>query len=164
MKRFALIGVLAVLLLCSACGKQAEQGELSRVVFARGHGSTWGNQFRMEVCPTEVSYTHFFEKTEQGREFRELFAVPIEEAQWKQIETATRKLFPRLQEQKPPGLIKRLAQALGPKEVDGGAWWSLTLTWMIDDKPQEVQYLWPSCEEADALAQLLEELAQDLDQ
>lgn len=164
MKRLALIGLLTAFLLCTACSSHEAQRELTRVAYARGHGSTWGNQFRMEVCPTEVSYTHFFVKGEEGRTFKELFAVPIEEVKWEQIKTATMNLLPRLQEQKTPGLIKRLEQALGPKEVDGGAWWSLTLTWRIDDKSQDVQYIWQSCEEADALEQLLEELAQTLDE
>ena len=55
MKRGFLIGLLTMLLCCSACGRQAEPSELTRVVYARGHGSTWGNQFRMEVCPSEIT-------------------------------------------------------------------------------------------------------------
>ena len=164
MKRFALIGVLAVLLLCSACGKQAEQGELTRVVYARGHGSTWGNQFRMEVCPTEVSYTHFFEKNEQGLEFRELFAVPIEEAVWGEIETAVMNLLPQLEIQKPPSLLKRLMEALGPKTVDGGKWAYLTVTRLADGEPEDVQYIWKATPEAEAFALLLEELARTLEE
>ena len=53
MKKRCLAGLLTVaLLLCCGCAGQAEDQALTRVVFARGHGSTWGNQFRMDVCPT----------------------------------------------------------------------------------------------------------------
>ena len=164
MKRAALIGLLAIVLLCSACGNQAEHRELSRVVYARGHGSTWGNQFRMEVCPTEVSYTHFFEKNEKGLEFRELFAVPIEEAVWGEIETEVMDLLPQLEIQKPPSLLKRLMEAVGPKTVDGGKWAYLTVTWLADGEPEDVQYIWKATPEAEAFALLLEELARTLEE
>ena len=160
MKRLAWIGFLVVLLLCSACGKQAEPAELSRVVYARGHGSAWGNQFRMEVCPAEVSYLHYFR---DGQEFRELFAVPIDESQWEQVETAAMDLFPTLEVQKQPNLLNRLAQALGPKEVDGGDWWSLTATWLVDGEPKDVQYIWTNTAEAENFELLLQDLAQTLD-
>jgi len=162
MKRLALMGFLAVMLLCSACGKQAEPAELTRVVYARGHGSTWGNQFRMDVCPTEISYTHFFESKEKGRAYRELFAVPIENQQWDKIEAAALELLPRLEVQKPPSLMTRLIRAIGPKEVDGGDWWSLTATWLADGETQDVQYIWAASPEAEAFDLLLKELALSL--
>ena len=164
MKRFALIGVLTALILCSACGRQTERREMTRVVFARGHGSTWGNQFRMDVCSTEVSYTHFFEKNEQGRQFRELLAVPIEEAVWNEIEAAAAALLPQLEIQKPPGLLKRLMQAMGPKTVDGGEWAYLTVTWLVDGEFEDVQYIWTDIPEAESFALALEELALSLKQ
>ena len=164
MKRLAMMGVLAILLLCSACGKQAEPSELTRVVYARGHGSTWGNQFRMEVCPTEISYTHFFVKTEEGLEFQELYAVPMEDTCWEQIETAVMAVLPRLEIQKPPNLLQRLAQKFGPIEVDGGAWTKLTVTRLVGGEPQEFEYVWTVTPEAEALALLLEELAYSLEQ
>ena len=163
MKRLALIGVLAVLLLCSACGKQAETSELTRVVFARGHGSTWGNQFRMEVCPTEISYAHFFVETAEGKELKELYAVPIEKAQWEQLQTAALPVLDQLEIQKEPGPVKRLLQYFEPKTVDGGEWKKLTATWLIGDEPQEVKYIWTATAEADALELLLEELAGTLE-
>ena len=163
MKRFALIGILAVLVLCSACGRQEAPSELTRVVFARGHGSTWGNQFRMEVCPTEITYTHFFVKTEEGLEFRELYAIPMEETVWDQIETATMAVVPQLEVQKPPNLLQRLKQKFGPIEVDGGEWESLTVTWFVKGERQDVEYIWKNTPEAEALRLLLEELAQSLE-
>ena len=162
MKRLALMSLLSIFLLCSACGKQAEPAELSRVVYARGHGSTWGNQFRMEVCPTEISYAHFFEKTNDGQEFKEFYAVPIEEMQWKEIETAVLAVLPQLEIQKPPSLVQRLVQALGPKTVDGGKWTKLTVTWLADSEPKDVQYIWANTAEAEAFEHLLQELAQTL--
>ena len=118
----------------------------------------------MEVCPTEISYLHDFRGGESGREFRELFSVPIEEAQWEQIETAAMAALPQLEVQKPPNLLKRLMQALGPKEVDGGDWWSLTMTWLVSGEPRDVQYIWTASSETEALELLLEELAQSLDE
>lgn len=164
MKRMTLIGLLVVVLFSSVCCGQAEPAELTRVVYARGHDSVWGNQFRMDVCPSEVSYFHYFRQGDQEQEFRELYAVPIDQAQWDRIEEETLKLAPLLKEQKPPGLLERLSKPLGPAELDGDAWWSLSLTWLQDGKPREVQYVWPSCEEADALEVILEELAYDLDE
>jgi len=163
MKRGFLIGLLTMLLLCSACGKQAEPSELTRVVYARGHGSTWGNQFRMEVCPTEVSYTHFFVKNEEGREFKELYAIPIADTQWNQIKTAAMEVLSQLEVKKQPGLLDRLAQALGPKTVDGGKWHMLTVTWIVDGEPKDIEYIWTATPEAEAFALLLEELAQTLE-
>jgi len=164
MKRLALIGAITALLLCSACGKQVEHREMTRVVFAKGHGSTWGNQFRMEVCPTEVSYTHFFEKQEQGRKFRELFAVPIEDAAWDEIETAAMALLPQLEVQKPPNLLKRLIRAMEPKPVDGGEWAYLTVTWLVNGEFKDVQYIWTAIPEAESFVLMLEELALSLKQ
>jgi len=163
MKRVFLISLLTVVFLCSACGKPAEQGEMTRVVFARGHGSTWGNQFRMEVCPSEVSYLHYFRVGENEREFRELYALPIEETQWEQVQKAAMELLPLLQEQKSPSLWARLEKAFGPIEVDGGKWWSLTLTWLVDGKEKDVQYVWTVCPETEAFEVLLEEMARSLD-
>ena len=162
MKRRFLIGLLAMLLCCSACGKQAESSELTRVVYARGHGSTWGNQFRMDVCPTEITYTHFFVKTENGREFKELYAIPMEEAQWVQIRTAATEVLPQLEVKKQPSLLDRISQAIGPKTVDGGEWHTLTVTWLIDGEPKDVEYIWRATPETEAFALLLEELAYTL--
>ena len=163
MKRIALIGALAVLLLCSACGKQAEPMELTRLVFARGHGSTWGNQFRIEACPTEISYAHFFVKTEEGQEFREVYAVPLEKAQWEQIEAAALPVLSQLEVQKESGLVKRLLQYFEPTIVDGGEWKKLTATWLTDGELQNVNYIWTATAEAEALELLMEELAATLE-
>ena len=156
MKRLALTGILAILLLCCACGKSAQPAELTRVVYARGNGSVWGNQFHMDVCPTEVSYLHDFR---DGTEFRELFALPIEQLQWEQIRLAAEVAAAQLQVQKPPNLLQRLA----PKADDGGDWWSLTLTWVTDGEPKDVTYIWAATAETEAFSLLLEELAQSLD-
>ena len=164
MKRGVLIGILTVFLLCTACGTQAEPMELTRVVFARGHGSTWGNQFHMDVCSTEISYAHFFAKGEEGQTFRELYAVPVDETVWEQIKTAAMRLLPQLEVQKPPTLLEQLAQKVSPIEVDGGAWTKLTVTWLVDGEPQDEEYIWSVSPEAEALELLLEELAQSLDE
>ena len=164
MKRSILIGLLAVLLVCSGCSRQEKTQELSRVVFARGHGSAWGNQFHMDVCSTEISYAHFFAKGEEGQTFRELYAVPVEETVWEQIETATLRLLPQLQVQKPPTLLERLAQKISPIEMDGGAWTKLTVTWLVNGEPQDEEYTWAQSPESEALELLLEELAQFLDE
>ena len=163
MKRGLLIGLLAVLLVCAGCGKLAEPSELTRVVYARGHGSTWGNQFRMEVCPSEISYTHFFVKNEEGLEFKELYAIPISDTQWEQIKTAAMEVLSHVEVKKQPSLLDRLAQALGPKTVDGGEWHALTATWIVDGEPKDMEYTWTYTPEAEAFALLLEELAQTLE-
>ena len=163
MKRLWMIGILAALLLCSGCGKQAEQGEVTRVLFARGHGSTWGNQFRMDVCPTEVSYTHFFGEGEKRGELQELFAVPIEEARWEEIETALMAVLPQLEVKKSPGLLERIGSALKPPTVDGGKWAYLTVTRLVGDEPKEIEYVWKDTPDTEAFVLLLEELAHSLE-
>ena len=151
MKKRCLAGLLTVaLLLCCGCAGQAENQALTRVVFARGHGSTWGNQFRVDVCPTEVYYLHHF----VDHQFEELANVPIDAERWAAIEEAVMALVPHLERYRQP-LWEKL---FPPKTVDGGVWWSLTLTW----GEEEVIYLWPTCAEADALEALLEELAAEL--
>ena len=154
MRRLGMIGLLSVMLLCSACAKQTKQAELTSITFWRGHGSTWGSQFRMDICPDQITYLHQF----RGGQLHEFYDVPLEEETWTQIHTALQELMPQLQERKTT-LLQRLKQALGPKEVDGGDWWSLTLTWQTDDDTKEVNYIWPDSEEAAAFERLLEEIA-----
>ena len=165
MRKLGVIVLMAAMLFCTACSRSAtHQKELTRVVFHRGHGSTWGSQFLMDICPGEVSSLQYFTDQEDGREFRDLTALPIEKEQWEQVETAVLQLLPQLQVKKDPGPLKRLLQALGPQTVDGGEWRTLTMTWVVDGELQKVNYEWPSSEEAEACELLLEELAKTLDQ
>ncbi len=165
MRRLSVTALLAAMLFCTACsGQTPQQKELTRVVFHRGHGSTWGSQFRMDICPSEISYLQYFTRGEEGTTQHELTAIPVEEAQWEQVEAAVLQLLPQLQVKKAPGLLKRLVQSLAPPTVDGGEWVNLTLTWLVNGEAQEVNYIWPVCEEAEALELLLKELAQPVDQ
>ena len=55
-------------------------------------------------------------------------------------------------------------QAMGPKTVDGGKWTKLTVTWLVDGEPEDVQYIWTDFPESEAFSLLLEELARTLDE
>lgn len=165
MRKLSVMVLLAAMLFCTACsGQTPQQKELTRVVFHRGHGSTWGSQFRMDICPSEISYLQYFTREEEGTTQHELTAIPVEEAQWEQVKTAVLQLEPQLQVKKAPGLLKRLVQSLAPPTVDGGEWVRLTLTWLINGNVKEIEYIWPAGEAAEALELLLKELAQTMEQ
>ena len=165
MRKLSVMVLLVAMLFCTGCsGQTPQQKELVRVVFARGHGSTWGNQFRVEICPSEVSYAHFFTRGKEGNEFHELTEVPIEADVWEQVEPAALQLLPQLQIKKAPGLWERLQQRFGPKTVDGGEWKKLKVTWLVNGELQETEYIWTSCAEADAFELLMEKVAQTLNE
>ena len=137
------------------CGQTKEHtpAKLTRVVLERGHGSMWGNQFYIDVCPQQINQAQFFPTDLPEYTLRE--GIPIRQEDWKAIEAAVRELEPNLKEEKrqkkPDSII-----------LDGGEFHKLTLTWEQDGKTQEKAYRWPTDSSAEKLEQLLENMVAQL--
>ena len=161
MRKYCVAGILMIpiLLLLTGCGEaetpDPETATLCRVVFDRGHGSMWGVQFYIDVCPEEILRTCYFEAEDPDMELKEEENLPITEEQWEEIKNAVLKLEPNLEKEKKP-------KAKGTKKLDGGLYHNLTLVWEQGNEKQEICYKWPSCEAAEQLEDLLEELVHGL--
>lgn len=139
----------------TGCGeaKLPADTTLNRVTYDRSHGSLWGVQFYIDLTETEIVKTHFFRPGEG--DLTEVSSVPITAEQWKQVEEALLSLAPSLTVKKGEklGFFKK-------QKLDGAESRTLTLTWEIENKEQTISYDWPSNDEADALEELLEAMAQ----
>ena len=129
-----------VLALCSLFGCRAKDAPVTGLIFHRGHGSAWGNQFSIEVNGTEIVTAEYIE----NGELVTVTHVPISEAQWQAICT--------LAEQLP--LEKARSDVWDKYKLDGGEFRKLTLV----QGTAETKYRWPDTPEAEQLEQLLEAL------
>lgn len=155
--------LLPMLLTLGGCAeKSSVTGTPIRVIFDRGHGSMWGVQFYMDVCPEEITSTRYFgeDSADGDQESRE--NVPITAEQWSKIEAAVAELVPQLEEVDQPSLLKRILGS-GTSKLDGGLYRKLTLAYRSGDETVQVEYNWPQSSQADALEQLLEELAASIE-
>lgn len=143
---------MSVLIGMCGCGQAQSHSPatLTRLVLERGHGSMWGNQFYIDICPTQINQVRFFSPEDPGGELllRENISIPAED--WSALQAAVDALSPNLQKQKWPNAKRG--------KLDGGEFHKLTLTW--DQK--EISYQWPADGSADGLEQLLENIAAQL--
>ena len=80
---YAMCIVLCMVML-SGCGKKVEEeGTLVGVIFERGHGSAWGNQFYMEVCEDEIIQANYISENSADLVTEEHIAITSE--QWQEI-------------------------------------------------------------------------------
>lgn len=141
----ALISALA-LVLCAGCGRQ-ESGELSAVIFERGHGSMWGNQFYIELCATEVTLLRYI--PEGASDPEEAEHIPVTPGQWQQITALLQDMT--LEEEK-PSLKERL---FGASKLDGGEFRKLTLRRQSETGTTDILYRWPTDGSGEELERLL---------
>ena len=145
--------ILVFLMLCGCSVAEETPDTVTRVIFERGHGSAWGNQFYMDVCTDEILQARYFRPDDPGGELMEESGRPITSEQWEQILSAVEELAPSLVPERKP-LWQRL---FGRGEaLDGTEFHHLTLYASDDDS---VRYEWPKNEQAAALEALLEQLA-----
>lgn len=131
-------------LLLVACTRNT--GTPAAVIFERGHGSVWGNQFYIVVTAERIVCARYI--PEGSSELVQVEAVAIEQAQWQQILELL-----ALQ----PLQKKRLLS--GGNKLDGGEFRTLTL---VDETGKQISYNWPQTETAGQLEQLLTGLVMNI--
>ena len=158
MKRIVLLCAL-FLILCSGCGKAAQPSpdtaELVRVVFDHGHGSMWGVQFFVDVKQTEIASVSHFIMVNDKAEYVTETGLPLAADRWDAIKNAVEELYPDL---RPADSAKKKLFG-GQQKLDGAEYRKLMLFWKQGDAVEEISYLWPDCDAADALEQVLESIA-----
>lgn len=165
MRRRIILGLLLIPMLISLGGcaeKSIADVTPIRVIFNRTHGSVWGDQFYMDICPEEITSTRFFSKINFSNEQVTQENVSITEEQWAAVEAAVTDLRPLLEEVKNPSLLKRIINSRHPT-VDGHLTRRLTLVFETDDEPLSIEYNCPHSDQTTELEQLLEELAASID-
>lgn len=130
-------------LLLSGCG--AKDDSLTKIIFNRGHGSKWGNEFYIELQATQIVRVRYI--PEGQSELVTLEHIPITDAQWQTIKSAVEQL----------PLEKARTNIWEKQKLDGSEFRELTL---VRGK-KEVTYYWPNKPEAQQLEALLEALLYD---
>ena len=143
LKILAMILIFGVFLL-TGCGIRSSAA-ITGIVFNRGHGSAWGNQFYIEICSGEILLARYI--PEGGSELVTLEHIPITQEQWQSVL--------RTVEQLP--LEKARTNLWEKQKVDGSEFRELTL---VRGK-KETTYWWPNIPQAQQLEQLLEGLLAD---
>lgn len=138
--------LLLAFLLLAGCGPR-EHGEMTGIIFDRGHGSEWGNQFHIEVCAREIVVARYFPNGSADQNTCE--HVPITVQQWEAICQAIRSMD--LREKRTSWFQKIWASS----KQDGGEYRTLTVIW---DQDVEIVYQWPESQQAKDLETLLEQL------
>ena len=157
-----LLPILLILVL-PGCGREAalpESAELIQVSLERGHGSTWGNQFRITLTPEEILEVSQF--PDRATDYQTDYNIPIPPETWQEIEEITLELAPGLTEAKEPGFLEKLVDKIKPPEVDGGEYRILKLTWESEGKSEEITYIWTGSPRELTLEEHLEDLAKTL--
>lgn len=151
MKKFCIIAALLLLAGLTACHAE-EDSALTGIIFDRGHGSAWGNQFYIEVRDCEIVQLRCIE--EDTMELESLEHVSIRPEQWEALKTAVLNLELR---EETSAWKDRL---FGHSKLDGGEYRNLSLIYRSGGKEVAVRYRWPDSADAQALEAALEQLAQ----
>ncbi len=152
MKKYIIAISAASMLLCaalSACGQS--NATLVSILFERGHGSQWGNQFYIEVNEQRIVTLRVI--SQSTMELREQKDIPISPEQWQELAAAVQDLELK---QTRENWIHKL---FGGSALDGGEYRHLTLIWQTEQGTAQTQYQWPQSQQADQLERLLEQLA-----
>ena len=133
----------------SGCGAK-EKKTITGIIFERGHGSAWGNQFYVDLREDEILTASYFPEGEQEQMVCD--HIPITPQQWNDIYLTVQKL--ELQKQR-----ILLLESLRPwQKLDGGEYRKLTLVWATAKGEERITYQWPDNQQADTLEKLLEQL------
>jgi len=118
-KHISLAALMLCIVLLAGCTSHPEDAAVTRVVFERGHGSAWGNQFFIDVCPQQITKCQFIPAGTGTLQTGE--KIPIAPSQWQQLTDMLEGMT--LQPEK-ENLFQRL---FGGRKLDGGAFRKLTL-------------------------------------
>lgn len=154
-KRHLLLLAGCMMFMLTSCSGEKGDVSLNRLVFDRGHGSMWGNQFYIEVTETEIVYAAYF--PEGASEQTTCQNIPITEETWASIVSAVDTLKPELVKDTPT-LWEKLA---GSRKQDGGEYRKLTLSWQTSSNTEDVLYKWPASSAATQLETLLQSLLEN---
>ena len=138
----ALLITACLTALLTGCVSQSEDKVLTRLVFDRGHGSMWGNQFYIELCEEEIICIRYI--PEGSAELVTQTEIPLTDQMWEQIVSAV-------------GELELKPEKAGKKQVlDGTEYRRLTLTWEIGGKEKTVNYSFsPAAQKLEALLESL---------
>ena len=154
------------MLMLSGCGGKAGTaapqplGTLAAIEYGRRVDMVWGENFSVRVAPEEIVFIDFF--VEEDRDYRFGSGIPLEDGQWKQLETAALELLPGLTEIKPKKetLWERLFKKEEPFLLDGADSSTLSFDWETENGIVTVSYNWnhddPNMQELLSLLKSLE--------
>lgn len=127
-------------ILLAGCGAKDES--ITGIKFNRGHGSMWGNQFYMDLAPTEIVCARYI--PEGGWDLVTVEHIPITDARWQSIKSMVEQL----------PLEKARTDIWEKQKLDGSEFRELTLV----RGGKEITYYWPNTPEAQQLEQHFETL------
>lgn len=148
-KTRALILAACCLVLFSGCAGTKQAGTVRKIVFDRGNGSVWGDQFYIELCPEEITTVRYFPAGSSEYVTRE--HIPIDSKIWEEALSSVRILEEKL-EPDTPGFFQKL---FGSQKQDGGDYRKLTV---YRTEADGVTYKLPADPAAQALEAFLENL------
>lgn len=135
---------------------ESDIAALERVIFDRGHGSVWGNQFFTELTAAELVITRFFDPSDPTRTLLTRTNQALAPEEWPQLTAAIVALLPHLPTAK--HRFRLFARKPFPAAADGTAYCKLTLFFRSGRKLRTTSVPMPDCPEANAFEQLLEHL------
>ena len=147
-KIVAAAAALLVVLLCGCTPK--EEGMITGILFERGHGSAWGNQFYIQLCPEEIVVARYFPAGSAQQQNCE--HIPITQQQWDELCTALQAME---LEKDSVSWWQRLWEG---SRMDGTQYRRLIIVWSTARGDKEIAYRWPDGPEAENLEKLLESL------
>lgn len=156
MRKVPALLLAACLAVCLAGCNAEQEGQLCRIRFERGHGSAWGTQFTVEVCPEEITEIRYIPAGTSEPETA--WHIPITTEQWETLCAAIGSL--ELKEER----VSFWHELFGGAKADGGAYRKLTLYWKTDRGEKAVAYVWPQSPQAQTAEKLLEELIMNIGQ
>ena len=142
-KTAGVVFALLILLLTGCAAK--EEDAVTGIIFERGHGSAWGNQFYIQLEAEQIVSASYI--PEGSSEPVTVTRLPIADTQWQTVIAAAEQL----------PLEKARAHLWENRKLDGGEFRKLTL---IRGR-KETEYRWPDGPEGQQLEQLLEALLKD---
>ena len=150
MKKWMVWSLLPLLLLLAGCGQTDQSPALAGLAFERSGGSSWGNQFSIEVRPDQIVRAAYFPA---GADTQTVCRqIPITGPQWDALCELVQTM--PLQPQRTSWW-----QRLFKKRVlDGVDRRTLTLIWQTEQGTEQVTYQWPRDDRAAQLEAMLEAL------
>ena len=165
-KCIRILSLAMAILMLSGCGGKMKAvspqplGTLAAIEYSRRVDMVWGENFSVRVAPEEIVFIDYF--VEEDRDYRFGSGIPLEDGQWKQLETAALELLPGLAEIKPKKetLWERLFKKEDPFLLDGADTSTLSFDWKTEDGIVSVSYNWnnddPNMQELLSLLKSLE--------
>ena len=166
MKKRILCLAMAMLIF-SGCGGKAKTaapqplGTLAAIEYGRRVDMVWGENFSVRVAPEEIVFIDYF--VEENRDYRFESGIPLENDQWRVLETAALELLPGLTEITPKKetLWERLFKKEEPFLLDGADSSTLSFDWETEEGIVTVNYNWknddPKMQELISLLQSLQQ-------